>query len=365
LWKLIAANDTSYNAITHALRDLASPHSRRNLLRALRGEFPGDSNKDLAGVALQILVPKINSVASILPFIEVSRMKGYRGSYDTALDWHLPNALTDADLPLLLKRMGNWAGCFDALSPLRNLAERGFALALEHLDNPIIRKRTVEMCLKKLRVYERFPERDDAMDTSGLKNTSLRHRLLEALLNSGLVTQTDIFLLNPPLVNPEDFSWLLSEAQRAPAKYRDRWGQLAARYVWGPERKVHKELLLATYTNVPEFAKYLPTTKKGDINTTLDRCERAGELRAARIKRKWESQTQSRPQLLTHSLKAASDGHTASWVGIHNMRLLFSRTKKRQNDGATFHAPTSGQHRDGRKHLSPGGTRWSRPLGCF
>jgi hypothetical protein len=321
LWRLIAADDPAYNAITHALRDLAGRHSKKNLLRALRGGFPGDTNKDLAGVALQVLVPKMISVRAVLPFIEGEREKAYTGSYDTALEWHLPKALVAADVPALLKRMCGWKNCFDTLSPFHHLAERGFALALENLDKPKVRKLAIEMWLQKLRTYEPLPSRyknEERIKAAGLDDEQRRHEFVRAMLDSGLAAADDVLNFSAPLVGHTDLRWLLVELPQSARKHREQWAKVTAQYIWQPEREKHRDLLLQTYDLVPELRKYLPVPRKGDINVTLDRYQRAGQLRHERMQRKWkrDSQTPSRRELLNRALNVLRKGNSTGWVGI-------------------------------------------------
>jgi hypothetical protein len=321
LWKLIAEDDPTFNALTHALRDLAGPHSKKHLLQALHGKFPGDTNKDLAGAALLVLVPKMMPVRSVLPFIADEREKGYTGLYDIALERYLPKALVAADILGLLKRMHGWKKCFDALSPFRHLAERGFALALEHLQDPKIRKLAIEMWLHKLRAHEPLPGQfsgAESIKAVGLDNNQRHREFVRAMLDSSLATAEDVLSVAAPLMDCGDIGWLLAELPQVPLKHREQWAQLTARCILGPHREKHRDLLLQTYNLVPELAKYLPVRRKGDINVTLDRLERAVQLRHERMQRKWkrDSQRPSRRELLNQELQRVRNGNSTGWVGM-------------------------------------------------
>jgi hypothetical protein len=327
LWKLIAANDPAYNAITHALFDLAGPRSKNNLLKALHAKFPGDCNKDLAGVALKLLVPKMLPVRSVLAFIEDEHERGHVGSYETALERHLPKAVVVADVPSLLKRMGSWNRCFDALSRLHNLAERGFTLALENLHDAKVRKCAIEMWLQKVRTHAPLPGRsgnDEISKAAGLDNSTRRREFVRAMLNSGLAKADDVLNFSAMLVSHADLEWLLTELPQAPCKHREAWAQVTARCVWGPERDKNRDLLTKTYNLVPELSKYLPTPRKGDINMTLDRLQRAVELRRARMQRKWarERQASSRRELLDQAFKTIKSGKSNGWIGISTYAFI-------------------------------------------
>ena len=327
LWKLISANDPAYNAITHALFDLAGPRSKSNLLKALRGKFPGDCNKDLAGVALKLLVPKLLPVRSVLEFIEDEHERGRVGSYETALERHLPKAIVVADVPSLLKHMERWSKCFDSLSRLHNLAERGFSLALENLHDQQIRKAAVKMWVQKLRAYERLPGRSDNEETSsaaGLDNSMRRREFVRAMLNSRLATADDVLSYLSPLTGNADIEWLLTELPHSPRKHRDQWAQLTGRCIWGPERGKHRDLLIKTFNLIPELVKHLPNCRKGDINVTLDRLERAVHLRRERMQLKWQrdSQKTSRRELLDHAFNVIRTGSSNGWIGISEFSFI-------------------------------------------
>jgi hypothetical protein len=321
LWKLAAENDPAFNAVAGAIRDLAGLNSKKELVAAMEGKFLGDTRKDLTGIALQILVPKMMSVRSVLRYLEDGLEKGYAGAYESALGRNLPKALVIADIPMLLKRMGEWTTCFDTLSSLHNLAQRGFALALENLHRRPIREAATEMWLIKLKSHAPLPSLSPGNEKTaetGLFQTQLRRDFVRALLESSLATAEDILSFHCCLVDHLDLGWLLGELQQAPEKQLEKWAQLVGRCVWGPDREKYKRLLLQTYDSVPVLARFLPARRKGNIIVTLDRHQRAQELLKERNQRRWRrhSKVPRRRELLNHALEVIRKGNSNGWVGF-------------------------------------------------
>jgi hypothetical protein len=153
---------------------------------------------------------------------------------------------------------------------------------------------------------------------AGLTNVQRRREFVGALVRSGLASPEDILYLTCELTEHSDIEWLLNELQQADERHREQWAKLVSRFIWGPEREKHRALLLQIYRSVPILAKFLPTPKKGDINVTLERHERAGQLLHERMERRWKRARRrlSRRELLDHAFDVIRHGKSSGWVGL-------------------------------------------------
>jgi len=323
LWRLLDSGrgDDVHNAITHALHDLAGPHSRKNLERALRSEFGSDPNDDLKGVALSKLVPTIMPVREVLPYLREERDKLYAGAYDMALRYHLPKHLCKDDLAEVLPWMKQRKKCFDTLSPLESLSKAAFSLALDHLDDPNVSKLIVELWLDKVRSYLPVPgERGgkDSLQASGLADVTKKRQFVTVLLNSGQATPDDLARYRVAILGPEDLGWLLKQLPQTPAETRPVWSQVTAGFLWETDHKPYRDLLLQVYNQTPELQAVLPTPKKTDIEVTLTRLKSARQLCQERRQRQWkrEDSRLSRRQLLDDAFQVIRAGNARGWVGL-------------------------------------------------
>ncbi len=322
LWKLLETGRGSevQNAIAHALGDLAGPQSRPQLLRALRGEYGGDSNDDLKGMALWKLVPEMMPVRDVLPYLLEPREKSYVGTYVMALDSQLPAKITKGDLPALLDAMKRHKECFDLLSHIHSLATAGFALALNHLDDPVVAKQVSEMWLQKARVFLPLPGRHQSereLKTAGLTDVHKRRRLVEVLFSGG-ATPHDICIFDTQLLTADDLGWLLERLPTISPEHRGTWVAATSQFLFGAAREQFRDLFLNTYSAVPELRAVLPTPRKGDIDVTLSRLQRARELRLKRRQqhRQRQRNRKSRTELLTADLKGIRQGNSTCWVSF-------------------------------------------------
>lgn len=322
LWKLIETRRGAvvHNAIAHALRDLVGPQSRKQLWRALRGEYMGDSADDLKGMALWKLVPDMAPVRDVLPYLKKRRDSSYVGAYVMALDYHLPAKITKEDLPALLDVMKQWEGCFDSLCPIYRLATAGFALALDHLDDPVVAQKTSEMWMEKARAFLPLPGRhqtEKELMACGLADAKKRHQLVEVLFNAGATPQ-DVCIWDTQLLLPDDLGWLLERLSTVVPGKRETWVTAICQFAQGGTRTQYRELFLATYSTVPELRAALPTPRKYDIDQTLSRLQRARELRLQRRKQRLQAKHKkpSRAELLAADLRCIRQGNATWWVAF-------------------------------------------------
>ena len=319
LWRRIAADDPAYNPLTHALRELAGKHSRQNLLKALHGGFPGDANHDLLGAVIHVLVPSLLPVRAVLPRLVEERDNSYTGSYDVALWFHLPRNLTVADLPALLRHMIRWKRCFDGLSPFHHIAERGFALSLSNIQKPEVARLLVTMWLGKLRTYEPLPVNDEMMKKATSLIDDVRRRdFARAMLNDNRSKAEDLVYPGASLLHAPDLAWLLDELPRSPQKHRAKWAGVTAALLFMTDRTPYRQALLSAYNSVPELRRILPIPRKGDIDVTLSRREKASALCMERRRRKWKRNhpRPSRRELLNHAFEVLRKVNATAWVRI-------------------------------------------------
>ncbi|MFA7002790.1 MAG: hypothetical protein WC429_02030 [Verrucomicrobiia bacterium] len=303
LWRLLRTGKAErlFGTIVHAIGRLAGRHSRRNVICALRGEFIGDTRQDLLGVALRAAVPKLLPLRKVLRCLKPVAQEGYVGSYRVALDYHLPEHITKADLPILLKVMRKWPNCFDSLSHFHELAQHAFAAALDHLSDVRLRQDIVALWISRARKFERLPDpsyKPKRGRAAAFCDPSRRFRLIHALLNSPRAKPRDLIGLGHGLLMVEDLQWLLRELPKVSSKNRKTWASVAVSLAWSAasnelsNAKTNrlsdcKDEFLAAYATSLELRGMLPVTRRFDAVITLLRHAKANDLRQKRRQEKW------------------------------------------------------------------------------
>jgi len=328
IWEILDRPDDSLeHEAAHALRvieDDPMPH-RSKLEKLASGERGGDGSDTLKGVALQLLVPRCLAVREILGWLSPPKLEFYGGSYQSFLNWSLPKAVTDQDLPDCLGFLRTKPDCFDSLSPYGDFANQVFDLACENLHCPEIADLLVRLWLEKAREYHPLPHESHAAPSKNtFGNESNAKRFVECFLNHPEVEPDDRWHLHEN-VTGLSLEFLLDRLPFAPRDRRSNWAA-AIRYAAKPEeREEHRQVLQERYDDYPEVRAVFPPIRKSglDMHDTLLRFEKAGELKLKQRQRKNRAklrrirkQHPTGDDIFNGGLEQCRKGELVGWINI-------------------------------------------------
>ena len=231
LWARVAANDPCLNSICHALADLAGPHSKENLFRALRGKLPDNDAFDLRGIALRKLVPGLLPVRAVLPHLAPQPNEMVFGAYHMVLNHELPRHLVVDDLPAVLAAMSKEGFVIDEFRGWQEFAARAIELALEILSRREVIAGLARFWRTLARKHGQLPRRFDSEKGdpfAALANPDVRRPLAQFIATLPGSRASDMECDGRTLTTGEDVCWLLRMLLTIPSEHRRVWSTISA-----------------------------------------------------------------------------------------------------------------------------------------
>jgi hypothetical protein len=264
-------------------------------------------------VALSFLVPKFLPVAKCLPYLTAGN-ENVIGRYRAVLHSHLPKSVKLSDLPAVLRHLQRQKQIFRPSGHLTELSNAAVKLALRHFETPAVRRSLVRFWVSRLPHHDSLP-RWAEICPSGISvsaGTKLRREFTKEILQAGGAREVQWSNLHP---EPDDLGWLLDELVKARPRQRPAWADLAARLCCRPERMRFEARLRDAYRSCAELRSALPTPKRYDIVTTLDRNWRAWEIRRQRNESRQQIRLreESREPWLNRALAGLQGGDARWW----------------------------------------------------
>jgi hypothetical protein len=334
-WKIIdkPAQVSVRNCAIHAISDLASAKSKPKFVKVLQCKPELDSDNALKGTAIEFLVPRYLPVSKVLRNLSPLNENILGGPYWRVLHSHLPNCITVRDVPHILLHLEKELKIFRPTGHLKEVADAALKLALRNFGQPSIRRALVRFWIRKARAYD-TPSWVD-MRPKGLSKKAERllfRRFVTAVVQTRGTKVQDIWGLRfPPTGN--DLGWILNEMCLARAREQKIWADLAAPLCCRPERIKHATLFRRAYRTSAIFRDRLPTPRRFDIETTLQRLSKASDLTDARRKRRQQREIakQLRKPWVDRALTHLAAGEPRWWPEL--IRVIQARDPEDEAKG--------------------------------
>ena len=275
LWQRAKAGDTCIRYIASSLRHITGPNATKKLMAILQGKYPPSGFRDLAAMAIRVLVPRKLAVKDVLPYLSKAARKESLDTYHTACNYYLVEYLKKSDIAPSLRWLQQLSGAFDSLHSMYRFATRVFQEAIVHLDDPKIQKEAVALWIHCESHHLPLPSPIDSYEHLSAaeveaKLGNWKFKLAKLIIESGRIAKPADAYAIVDLVGPNDVAWLLSELKKAPKPTVPFWAAVSAGNLNWDNADVHRKAILTTYRDCSQFRAYMPTCEPGlDIVKTL------------------------------------------------------------------------------------------------
>ncbi|MEW6306596.1 MAG: hypothetical protein AB1705_24285 [Verrucomicrobiota bacterium] len=311
-----------------ALEDLI-PSSRLNELIPLAlGQVGDDPDDTIRGCALRKLIPAVWSVSQALPAVHAPKNTDFVGPYWSLLHNHLPQHLTEPDLPLVLGRMIRWTHCFDTLSWFGGIAEAAFELALKNLSKHRIRRLAVRVWTVKQQRHHPLPNSEkSAIIKLFESDANLRREFVAAIVNDSATPSDDFYTVNGFRVSIfllSDLEWALNQIAQCPPDRRAAWATLIDRVRRSDAPAQCWNLFLQRIEEIPELKAKFEWLRAWDLAEPMARNAKARWLRERRTTERLDRPREKLDveALTKAALADVAAGKTFRWVHLCDLLSL-------------------------------------------
>lgn len=236
-------------AACRALARIGDPQAVGRLAPLAARDLPGDDLDELRGAALEALWPAHISSETLFGVLTSPKSHSFHGGYYKHFLRKLADTLDGASVPRALAWViqNDWAA--EGFPDLRiGIIRRAWDFG----DDPAVLEALAEEISSDLRRHREWAMRGEnaeefaaAISAHPQRRRRLVERLVAQVGESGWRLSVRLVRTVPPLLLPNDFSWLLDAVSSAPGEAeRDAWTQLAARR-FTPDEYGHLDELYA------------------------------------------------------------------------------------------------------------------------
>lgn len=218
-----------------------------------------DPHDELRGEALRALVPRHWTVSQTVPVLVKHATAGFGGEFDMVCENHLPDSIQAEDLPRLLEALLLVGGPFERChNPVRTIACRALALALENLEAPGVAEAFLGLVRRTLDQKQEalyLPDNEWSERVEKVPSTRRRLASLFVAAMGATVDEMHRLLFHGFIrLELEDCPWVLQQLALSSPVGRPLWARLARRFWPEVSDSPYREPFFHACESSPELA---------------------------------------------------------------------------------------------------------------